>query len=808
MLSIFLKEINAIFSSLIGYIVIGVFLLMMGLIMWVFPDFSILNYNYATLDQLFDIAPFIFLFLIPAITMRSFAEEQQTGTIELLATRPLSDWAIIMGKYLACVVLVLFSLLPTLLYYYSVYQLGSPPGNLDSGAILGSYLGLAMLAATYVAIGIFASSLTTNQIVSFVLATSLCFFVQWGFDFLSGLPIFVGKVDDIVQMLGIDYHYNSISRGILDSRDLIYFFSIIAIFLVFTKTSLERRKWQGNFTWQSLTQTFLLMGIALFLNILAQPFYFLADLTEEKRYTLTDPTKKMLADLDEVIYIKILLDGEFPAGFKRLQNSVRQLLLDFQSESGLIEFSFENPSDGTVDEINERRTALAELGITPTNLRVKTTDGTSELLIYPYAQFFYKGRERAVNLLESEMIGVPSEVVLNNSIGLLEYKLTNTISKMLSFSKPAVLFTKGHGELAEEQLQALRLDLIDYYDTGFIELDSVVQIQQECKVLIVARPRAAFSEQDKFKIDQYVMNGGKVLWLIDRLAVNLDSLRVRNEYVPVEFPLNIEDMLFKYGARVQPNLVLDLECTNIPLISGQLGSGKQYDLFPWYYHPLVAPTSNHPIVKSLDRINMYFPSTIDTIRTSTPVKKTVLLQSSNLSRIQLPPVRLSFEILRYDPDPSKFNKGRQNLAVLLEGEFPSLFKGRVSDSFNAGLEEMGLTFKEKSVSTKMIVVSDGDIAKNLLNPNGDGYQPVGFNPFERRVFTANNNFLINAIEYLIDENGVIEARGKDVKLRLLDTVKAKENQTKWQFINIILPILFLLLFGILYNWIRRRRYAN
>ncbi len=809
MVSIFLKEINAIFSSLIGYIVIGVFLVLMGLVMWVFPDFSILNYNYATLDQLFGIAPFIFLFLIPAITMRSFAEEQQTGTIELLATRPISDFAIILGKYFACVVLVLFSLLPTILYYYSVHQLGSPPGNLDSGAILGSYLGLILLAATYVSIGIFASSLTNNQIVSFVLAVFLCFIVQWGFAFFSGLPIFIGKVDDIVQMIGLDYHYDSISRGLLDSRDIIYFFSVIALFLVFTKTSLERRKWQGAFSFNRLLQSFLTLGIVIFINILAHPFYTKWDLTEEKRYTLTQPTQKMLNDLDEVVYVKILLEGEFPAGFKRLQAATEELLRDFQGESGLIEYSFENPSDGgTQEEINEARKVLAEQGITPTNLRVKSAEGTKELLIYPWAIIYYKGRERPVNLLENEMIGVPSEVVLNNSIGLLEYKLTNTIQKIQNFFKPVLLFTKGHGELAEEQVQAFRYSLLDYYDSGFIELDSVVQIHEDCKVLIVARPRTAFSDQERFKIDQYIMNGGKVLWLIDRLAVNIDSMRVRNEYIPTEYDLNLEDMFFQYGARIQPNLVLDLECTRIPLISGQLGSGKQYDLFPWYYHPLVAPVTDHPIVKSLDRINLFFPSTIDTIRTKSKVDKTVLLQSSNLSRLQLPPVRLNFEVLRYDPDPAKFNKGRQNLALLLEGEFTSAFDNRITDDFRAGLDEIGIGFKNKSEPTKMIIVADGDIAKNYLNPTDGTFQPVGFNPFERRVFPANHNFLINAIEYLIDENGVIEARGKDVKLRLLDTVKAKAEKTKWQLINILLPVLFLALVGVLYNWIRRRRYTR
>jgi len=243
MLAIFFKEINTFFSSLIGYIVVGVFLVLMGLVMWVFPDYSVLDGNYANLDTLFNIAPMIFMFLIPAVTMRALAEENQSGTIELLVTRPISDWQIVGGKFLACFVLVLFALLPTVLYYISVYQLGAPPGNLDSGGILGSYIGLLFLAGAFVAIGIFASSLTNNQIVAFVLATFLCFFVYLAFGFLSRLPIFFGKTDDIVQAIGIEYHYNSVSRGVLDTRDVVYFLSIIALFLAATVLSLGRRKW-------------------------------------------------------------------------------------------------------------------------------------------------------------------------------------------------------------------------------------------------------------------------------------------------------------------------------------------------------------------------------------------------------------------------------------------------------------------------------------------------------------------------------------------------------------------------------------
>ena len=243
MLSIFKKEINTFFFFFFGYIVIGVFLVLMGLVMWVFPDYSVLDGNYANLDTLFGIAPMIFMFLIPAVTMRTFAEEKQAGTIELLVTRPITDWQIVGGKFLACFALVAFALVPTVLYYFTVYQLGAPQGNLDSGGIIGSYIGLLFLAGAFVAIGVFASSLTNNQIIAFVLATFLSFFVYLAFDYLSRLPVFFGKTDDIVQSIGIAYHYNSVSRGVLDSRDVIYFLSVIALFLAATVLSLGRRKW-------------------------------------------------------------------------------------------------------------------------------------------------------------------------------------------------------------------------------------------------------------------------------------------------------------------------------------------------------------------------------------------------------------------------------------------------------------------------------------------------------------------------------------------------------------------------------------
>ncbi len=859
MWSIFKKEVGSFFSSLVGYVVIGVFLILLGLVMWVFPDTSILNYKYATLETLFSMAPIIFTFLIPAITMRSLAEEKQTGTIELLSTRPITDLEIVLGKYFANVLLLIFALLPTLLYYYTVHDLGSPKGNLDSGAIMGSYLGLLLLGGVFTAVGLFASSLSRNQISSFILATFLCFFLFWGFFYLSKLPVFVGKMDDLIQMAGVEYHYLSISRGLVDSRDVVYFIGVTGIFLMLCLLSLKNRVLEGSvfnirdFNWKEVVLMILpaavfigwnagapwlvlaligvlltipavwavylikrsgsshqiiqpILAIAIFaaLMVAGQYAYASLDLTEEKRFTLTRATKKVLEEVNQTLYVQILLDGEFPAGFKRLRTAAKEMLDDFRSVNGLIEYSFDNPGLGTREEVNQRRKVLADNGIIPTNLRVKDVDETKELIIYPWAIFNYKGRSFPVNLLENEMRGVPSEVVLNNSVSLLEYKFANALKKLRLTSKPNIIFTTGHGELPPILTADLEQTLAPFYNTARLELDSIYRIGEEASVLVVAKPQGPFSERDKFLIDQYVMRGGKVMWLIDRLNVNLDSLQGRTRYIPFDYPLQLEDILFKYGVKIRPNLVLDLECTRIPL-----ATGANFEMFPWYYHPLVAPRSNHPIVKSLDRINFFFPSTIDTFRTKTPVKKTVLLESSPYSRFQMTPVQLNFEILRYKPDKDKFNKGPQPVAVLLEGRFPSLYENRVPESMKEGLQQLNEKFLTQSDPTKMLVVSDGDVTKNLLSGRGGKQEvmPLGFNKYEETVF-ANKDFLVNAIEYLLDDEGVIEARSKEVKLRMLDTVRAREEATYWQLFNLVVPLIFLGIFGYLFQLFRKRKYTN
>ncbi len=560
---------------------------------------------------------------------------------------------------------------------------------------------------------------------------------------------------------------------------------------------------------QSLLQFGLFCGIVLFINILANVFYAHFDLTEEKRFTLTQPTRELLRGLKDQVYVQILLEGEFPAGFKRLQTATREMLDDFRSESGFVDYQFDDPALGSLEDVNARRKALAEQGIAPVNLRVADQGETTQKLIYPVAIFRFGSRQVVVKLLENESGNLSPDEVINNSVSLLEYKFANAIKKILSPARPVILFTKGHGELDDLQLADFDQTLRAFYDTDRILLDSVVQIKPEdCALMVIAKPRSSFSEKDKFKIDQYVMQGGRILWLIDRMNADLDSMRVTGRFVPIDYPLNIEDMLFKYGVRIQPDLILDLECTKIRLVVGQVGNSPQFDLFPWYFHLAVRPTGTHPIVKNLDRVDLRFCSSIDTIRTKTPVKKTPVLTSSQYSRLQFSPVDLNFEVLKYQPDPAKFNKGFQNVGVLLEGTFPSNFENRVSEEMMSGMKQLGMDFKPVSVPTRMLVISDGDVAANFIRNRAEKqWFPLGFNQNDNTTY-ANKDLLINAVEYLIDPDGVIEARSKEVKLRLLDNVRARDEKTLWQVLNIATPLLLLGLFAWIFNWRRKRRYAR
>ncbi len=556
-------------------------------------------------------------------------------------------------------------------------------------------------------------------------------------------------------------------------------------------------------------QLVLICLIILAVNIVSEYVYTRIDLTEEKRYTLTPETVRMLRGMKDNVYIEVLLDGKFPAGFKRLQEAIKDKLDQFRNETPFIQYAFKDPLDvKSVDEKNDRIKTMAEQGIKPVNLKVFDDDEQSERIIYPYAVVKFGSHTIPVNLLENNIAGFSDEEVLNQSINLLEYKLADAINKIFRSEKPTIMITRGHGETKPIEMQDFLNTLNPYYDIRFMDLDSMYKVPEEIKLLIMPNPTEPYNEKAKFVLDQYIMRGGNTMFLVNKVKVDMDSLRRKtNDFVPIENNVNLDDLFFKYGFRIQPNLILDLECSPIPLAVGKLGTGSQMEMFPWYYAPLLKGGSSNPIVKNIDRVNVYFPNTIDTIRTKTPIKKTDLLVSSQYSRVQFIPVRINFEILRYKPDPSQFNKSALPAAVLLEGPFTSLYENRVSDEMKKTLQEIKADFVPEGKPAKIIAVSYGKLLNNLYKPGSTEYMPIGYNTFDKQLY-GNRDFVMNAIEYMLDDKGILNARAKEVKLRLLDKVQIKEHKGYWQFLNLGLPLILLGTTAGLFIWYRRRKYSK
>ncbi|MDB5016301.1 MAG: gliding motility-associated transporter substrate-binding protein GldG [Mucilaginibacter sp.] len=804
MLSILKKEITSYLSSLVAYVTIGVFLLVLGLFLWVFPESSILDYGYAGLDSLFNTAPYLFMFLIPAITMRSLAEERKEGTFELLLTRPLADWQIILGKYLACLFIVFFALVPTLVYYYSVYVLGTPQGNIDTGGVIGSYIGLFLLGAGFAAIGLFASSISKNQIIAFTIAVFLCFFFYSGFDSLSRL---LSLQELNLQNLGITEHYESVSRGVLDTRDLAYFIILTGVFLCLTLFVLLRQR-QKSVKGKDAIFCVSTLGVLVFLGIISGITFTRFDFTKEKRFTISAISRHVMDSLKAPVNITVYLKGDnFPAGMKRLQRATRDMLSDLQAYShSKLQFDFVDPVaniKGLPDEAQKKvYDSLEAKGIIGQNQTVKTDNGVSEMLIFPEALIKFKGKEIAVNLLQTR-IGLSDEDVLNNSIQNLEYAFSSAIKKITSGGKPIIAFTEGHHELTDLQLNDAMKSLSDGYDVGRINLKEIpFSLLMKIRLLVIPKPDSAFTETEKFKIDQYIMRGGKVLWAIDQVNAELDSLRGHGgEQMSFPKQLDLDDQLFTYGIRINYDLIADMRCAQIPINTGNVGGQAQIQMLPWLYYPIFISMSKNPIVKNLDGIRSEFASTIDTLAVKN-VKKTILLTSSPYNKKLTAPHIISLQALEQEPNPKEFQNAPKTVAVLLEGKFKSDFLNRPMPE---GLKE-NIPILPQSVATKMIVISDGDVFKNQVGADGSPY-PLGYDHYMRQNF-GNKNLLLNIADYMTDDSGLIALRTKEVQIRLLNRPRIRIEKLYWQLINNIVPLALLLIFAIFQHYIRKRKYAH
>lgn len=548
----------------------------------------------------------------------------------------------------------------------------------------------------------------------------------------------------------------------------------------------------------------LLLLFIIAINVLSSFLFTRIDLTTEKRYTLSKATKKILKNIDDVVYFKIYLEGDFPAGFKRLKNETREMLNQFKAYNTLIQYEFINPSEGkNKKQTNNIYKELYTKGIEPTNLQVKNNDGSSQQIIFPGAIVTYKEKELPLQLLNSQL-GVAPEAILNSSIESLEYNIASVLKKLSLTTKPKIAFLQGHGELDKYETGSIAAMLSEYYDVNQITLLNNLNALDKIKALIIAKPNRIFSEKDKFIIDQFVMNGGKLIWLVNPVFASMDSLRTENQTIGISQKLGIEDQLFKYGVRLNYDLIQDLNAMPLPIKTGNMGNQPQFSYLPWYFFPVIMPTVKHPIVNNLNAVKFEFTSSIDTVGSS-KIKKTILLTTSQYTRLIQTPVSISLDIMQEKPNEKAFNKSYIPTAVLLEGEFPSLFKNRLSDSM---INQPNYHFKELSIPNKMIVISNGDVIKNDIQlTNGLKYpMPLGYDKYTRETF-GNKEFILNCIDYLCDDSGLIDVRSRELKLRLLDKTKTAKYKTMIQFVNVGLPVLLILLFALVNGFIRKRKFS-
>ncbi len=553
---------------------------------------------------------------------------------------------------------------------------------------------------------------------------------------------------------------------------------------------------------QNLTQlSLMLIGIIL-ISYISSFVFVRFDLTSEKRFTLSETTVNQLDTLKEEVYVQIYLDGEnLSVGMKKMKSSIKELLDEFRVYAGNnISYEFINPSENNDKKIRfNTYKELYKKGLVPIESTEEDSEGkTSQKIVFPGAIVIHRGQEMAVNLLKSNLLSMKdpmyhadSEENLNKSIQALEYEFTNAITKLSKTKQPQIAFIEGHGELSEKALIDVSTALSEYYTVKRGAIGGRADVLSNFEAVIIAKPTKEFSKKDKFALDQYIMNGGKVVWLIDAIDVNMDSLRTNGETIAFARELNLTDQLFHYGVRVNPDLLQDMRYAPIRLVS-DINNGKpQFKLFPWIYSPLITNSNKkHPITKYMNAIRMDYVSSIDTVGESPNIKKTILLKTSRLSHISRTPIKISLDIVRKNPNAAAFDKPAIPVAVLLEGEFESAFKNQNTRNLITDKAKVLKTSKP----TKMVVVSDGDF---LLFDNNT-----------QQLFPGAKDFIVNTVNFLCDENGLMQLRSREFRLRLLDKEKIRTEKSFWQIINTVFPIIIIIIFGIILYLIRKRRYTN
>ncbi len=547
---------------------------------------------------------------------------------------------------------------------------------------------------------------------------------------------------------------------------------------------------------------YFLIGIfaIIVINQLSGRLFYRFDLTEEKRYTISDASINILKNLNDVIYVDVYLEGELPAGVKRLQKSIKETLDEFKVYAGVnLQFRFINPSKAKSKKSQQEfYGSLIKKGIQATNLFDNIDGKRTQTLVFPGAIITYGAKEIGVTFLKGNKASSPQEQ-LNQSIEGVEYELSSAIKSLTEKKTKRIAILSGHGELDSLELAGLTAELLAKYKVYHINLTKRPNLLS-FDAIVLAKPTLPFSEADKYKIDQFIMRGGKAMFLIDALSVNMDSAGNETN-LALPFETNLEDMFFKYGFRINKDLILDLNAASYPIVVGNMGDKPQVRLLPWPFYPKVNEFSNHPTVRNIDAVVTKFISTIDTLK-APGINKISLMNTSQYSKVVNSPVSVSVNELKKEMKPEFFNSGPQITAWIYEGKFTSLYKNRF---LPAGADKS--SFIDAGNPSKILIVSDGDIAKNEINPKTGQPVELGFDPFTELKF-ANADFLVNIMTYLVEEDGVINTRSKVIKIRPLDSVKLNSHKTTIQLINLILPILIIIIFGIVKYIIRKRKYAN
>lgn len=563
----------------------------------------------------------------------------------------------------------------------------------------------------------------------------------------------------------------------------------------------------------------LLLGLVtiIFINVLGYYFFVRVDLTEEKRYSLSVSTKKLLKEIDEVVFVRCYLDGDMPAEYKALKNETKEMLDQFRAYNPNIEYEFVDPNGfENRTERDEFYRRLFERGLSPINIKTTKSNTQVQQYIFPYIDIVHKGRTYIAPLLSSKK-GVAGEGIIAGSIENLEYNIYSSIRSIVNAKKDKVVFLYGHGELPVENIYDFVSSLSEYYEVDSITINeklnsltdriydtvdlSKVTIENKYKCMIVAKPTSIFSYKDLYIIDQYIMHGGKVLWLLDALNVSMDSLQAQSSTVAISNFTGVDDILFRYGAKVNTNLIMDLQCAKVPIVTGQYQDNMpQMSYYPWNFFPEIHPNSNHIVSDKISPVKMEFVSSIDT--TASQAEKTVLLYSSNGTRIMNAPVNVSLNMLKQKQDAKLFNAGSKPVAMLLEGEFVSAFKNRLTATME---ENTQIAFKDFSDTTAMIVVADGDICKNDFI-NGQ-LLPLGYDKYTRQMY-GNKEFLVNCVNYLCGDVDLIPLRSREVIMRKLDTAKIERERTFWQVINVVVPVVIILVVGLVLTIFRKKKYSR